>query len=85
MKAEFKIETSSILVQTKKQLDEYFTGNRKTFDIPLHPVGTDFQEKLGFHDLLHFKYFSFKNCHIAIPASNLSDYKAVRGMAILYF
>jgi methylated-DNA-[protein]-cysteine S-methyltransferase len=55
MKAEFKIETSSILVQTKKQLDEYFTGNRKTFDIPLHPVGTDFQKKLGFHNLLHFK------------------------------
>ncbi|CUQ63310.1 Uncharacterised protein [Segatella copri] len=34
---------------------------------------------------LIFKYFSFKNCHIAIPASNLSDYKAVRDMAILYF
>ena len=30
IKAEFKIETSSILEQTKKQLDEYFTGNRKT-------------------------------------------------------
>ena len=26
-----------------------------------------------------------ENYHIAIPASNLSDYKAVRGMAILYF
>ena len=26
-----------------------------------------------------------ENCHIAIPASNLSDYKPVRGMAILYF
>lgn len=34
---------------------------------------------------LIFKYFSFKNCHIAIPASNLSDYKTVRDMAILYF
>ena len=55
MKAEFKIETSSILEQNKKQLDEYFTGNRKTFDIPLHPVGTDFQKKLGFNNLLHFK------------------------------
>lgn len=49
IKAEFKIETSSILEQTKKQLDEYFTGNRKTFDIPLHPVGTDFQKKYGTH------------------------------------
>ena len=46
MKAEFKIETSPILDQTKKQLDEYFAGNRKIFDIPLHPVGTDFQKKV---------------------------------------
>ena len=46
MKADFKIETSPILDQTKKQLDEYFAGNRKIFDIPLHPVGTDFQKKV---------------------------------------
>ena len=46
MKAGFKIETSPILDQTKKQLDEYFAGNRKIFDIPLHPVGTDFQKKV---------------------------------------
>ena len=45
MKAEFKIETSSILELAKKQLDEYFTDNRKIFEIPLHPVGTDFQKK----------------------------------------
>ena len=29
--------------QTKRQLDDYFAGHRKTFDIPLHPFGTDFQ------------------------------------------
>ena len=46
MKAEFKIETSPILELSKKQLDEYFTGSRRTFDIPLHPIGTDFQKKL---------------------------------------
>lgn len=34
---------------------------------------------------LIFKYFSFKNCHIAMPARNLFDYKAVMDMAILYF
>ncbi len=49
MKAEFKIETSPILELAKKQLNEYFTGNRKTFDIPLHPIGTDFQKKYGMH------------------------------------
>ena len=46
MKAEFKIETSPILELAKKQLNEYFTGNRKIFDIPLHLVGTDFQKKV---------------------------------------
>ena len=46
MNAEFKVETSYILEQTKKQLDEYFSGTRKAFDIPLHPVGTEFQLKV---------------------------------------
>lgn len=28
-----------------KQLDEYFAGKRKSFDLPLQPKGTDFQRK----------------------------------------
>ena len=51
MKADFKIETSPILDQTKKQLDEYFAGNRKIFDIPLHPVGTDFQKTRSYKEI----------------------------------
>ena len=60
MKAEFKIETSTILELAKTQLDEYFTGNRKTFDIPLHPVGTDFQKKV-WHALLNIPYGETKS------------------------
>ena len=30
----------------RTQLDEYFAGKRKTFDIELSPVGTDFQKKV---------------------------------------
>ena len=41
--ADFSITSSSVLEQTKRQLDDYFAGNRKEFDIPLHPFGTDFQ------------------------------------------
>ena len=55
MKAVFKIETSPILELSKKQLDEYFTGSRRTFDIPLHPIGTDFQKKV-WHALLNIPY-----------------------------
>lgn len=28
------------------QLEEYFSGVRKTFDLPLNPAGTDFQKKV---------------------------------------
>ncbi len=46
LNADFKTETSNVLEQTKKQLDEYFTCNRRTFSIPLHPVGTTFQQQV---------------------------------------
>lgn len=31
------------LADTRKQLDEYFAGTRRHFDMPLHPHGTEFQ------------------------------------------
>jgi methylated-DNA-[protein]-cysteine S-methyltransferase len=31
------------------QLTEYFSGNRKTFDLKLNPNGTDFQQKVWTH------------------------------------
>ena len=33
-------------VKTRKQLDEYFAGERKVFDLPLHLTGTDFQVRV---------------------------------------
>jgi methylated-DNA-[protein]-cysteine S-methyltransferase len=41
--AEFRAESSPVLKRTKTELDEYFTGKRTSFDIPLRPVGTPFQ------------------------------------------
>ncbi|HEX2570053.1 MAG TPA: methylated-DNA--[protein]-cysteine S-methyltransferase [Polyangia bacterium] len=32
-----------VLLATRAQLDEYFTGRRTTFDLPLDPLGTEFQ------------------------------------------
>lgn len=32
--------------EAQKQLQEYFEGNRQTFDLPLNPRGTDFQKKV---------------------------------------
>ena len=33
----------AVLTQTKKQLEQYFAGKRKTFDVALDLVGTEFQ------------------------------------------
>jgi methylated-DNA-[protein]-cysteine S-methyltransferase len=34
---------SPVIVRTKRQLDEYFQGKRKAFDMPLAAAGTPFQ------------------------------------------
>lgn len=79
IKAEFKTETSYILEQTKKQLDEYFTGNSKTFDIPLHPVGTDFQKKV-WNALLDIPYGETRSYkEIAISMGTPNSTRAVAG------
>lgn len=33
-----------VLVRATRQLDEYFSGERQEFDVPLDAVGTDFQQ-----------------------------------------
>lgn len=35
-----------VLVATRAQLDEYFAGRRREFDLPLAPQGTAFQRKV---------------------------------------
>ena len=37
---------SALLVKVAMQLDEYFQGVRKNFDLPLNPAGTEFQRKV---------------------------------------
>ncbi len=38
-------EENDIISKTEKELLEYFKGERKSFDIPLDPDGTDFQKQ----------------------------------------
>ena len=35
-----------ILVETERQLQEYFAGTRNEFHLPLEPAGTEFQKKV---------------------------------------
>ena len=44
--AEFVEQDDEVLQKTRVQLDEYFNGERKEFDIPLLTVGTDFQKSV---------------------------------------
>lgn len=77
-KASFKTETSSILEEAKRQLDEYFAGNRKAFTIPLLLVGTDFQQQV-WNELLNIPYgatTSYKEI-----AQSIGKPKAVRALA----
>jgi methylated-DNA-[protein]-cysteine S-methyltransferase len=48
---------SELLKITIKQLDEYFAGERKVFDLPLKQSGTDFQQLVWQH-LLEIAYGS---------------------------
>jgi len=45
LNAEFKEEDSDIIEKTRTELEEYFQGERKEFDVPIQMVGTDFQKK----------------------------------------
>lgn len=77
-KVSFKTETSSVLEDAKRQLDEYFAGNCKAFTIPLHLVGTDFQQQV-WTELLNIPYgatTSYKEI-----AQSIGRTKAVRAVA----
>ncbi len=37
---------SAVLVEARRQLREYFAGQRRVFDLPLRPAGTQFQRRV---------------------------------------
>ncbi len=46
---------SAVLARTARQLDEYFAGKRRDFDLPLAPEGTAFQQRV-WRELLTIPY-----------------------------
>lgn len=46
LQAEYENGTSVIIGKTTRELDEFFTGKRQTFDIPLLFTGTGFQKEV---------------------------------------
>ena len=49
------LKNNQIIIKTKQQLNEYFQGTRKVFDLPLAPDGTDFQLQ-AWQQLLQIPY-----------------------------
>ena len=78
MGASFKTEATSVLEETKKQLDEYFAGRRQTFYIPLRPIGTDFQHRV-WSALLRIPYGETRSYKEI--AKMIGNEKAVRAVA----
>lgn len=60
------------------QLDEYFRGKRRVFDLPLAPDGTEFQKKV-WQQLLSIPYG--KSVSYLNMAENLGDVKTIRAAA----
>lgn len=46
LRAELVEQDDGVLRETGRQLDEYLRGRRRSFDIPLLMVGTDFQKRV---------------------------------------
>lgn len=55
LQAEFEVGRSGVIEKTVLQLNEFFAGKRKEFNIPLLFVGTDFQ-KMVWNELLKIPY-----------------------------
>jgi len=66
------------LAETEKQLREYFSGQRKTFDLPLIYPGTPFQQK-AWDALLQIPYGTTRS--YKQQADAVGDVKSVRAVA----
>ena len=70
--------TTKVITETKSQLAEYFEGNRQSFDLPIHLVGSDFQKRV-WNELLTIPYG--KTISYLELSRRLGDEKAIRAVA----
>ena len=76
--SEFTEQDNEILTETRKQIDDYLTGGRKQFDIPVLMVGTDFQKKVW--DILAKIPYGSTSTYLQL-ARDIGNEKAVRAVA----
>jgi len=78
LNAEYLEQDDEVLQQTRQQLDEYLSAQRKAFDIPLLTVGTDFQKSV-WQALLEIPYGKTSS-YLAL-SKHIDNEKAVRAVA----
>ncbi len=76
--ADFEDGSSPVIEMAVAQLDEYFAGERRSFDVPLLFVGTDFQKKV-WNRLLGIPFG--KTLSYGEMAAQIGMAKAVRAVA----
>ena len=72
-------EETELILECRNQLDEYFAGKRKTFDLPLAPKGTAFQQKVwsALQEIPYGEVCTYKD--IAVAIGNPKGCQAVGG------
>lgn len=70
--------TSPIIEKTIKQLNEYFSSQRKVFDLPLLLVGTEFQKQI-WNELIQIPYGETKS-YLQL-SKKINNEKAIRAVA----
>lgn len=78
LNADYVEGESEIIDMAKEQLQQYFDGGRKEFDLPLLMVGSDFQFKV-WNELLRIPFGKTKS--YASLSQGLGDLKAIRAVA----
>lgn len=71
--------TSPVLELTRIQLEEYFAGRRREFDLPLDPRGTEFQRRVWQH-LVRIPYG--ETTSYGVLARDLGDPHASRAVGL---
>lgn len=78
LNSDFIEESSDVIENTKAQLTEYFTDERKEFDIPLLFVGSDFQKSIW--DALTQIPYGTTNTYLGLSRI-IGNEKAIRAVA----
>ena len=78
LQAVYKESESDLIVETRKQLSAYFSGELKLFDLPVLMVGSDFQLKVW--KLLQEIPFGNTDSYAGL-SEKLGDVKAIRAVA----